>query len=76
MDTYVDQTYYDAHKNEIKLTPVYIKDVPEFTTACVYRRGKLDVPRMKKMLSELQIFLDNNLDRNDNFSKLVSEEIK
>ncbi len=76
LDTYVDQTYYEAHKDEINLTPVYIKNMPEFTTACVYRRGKLDVPRMKKLLTELQIFLDNNLDRNHNFSKLLSEEIK
>lgn len=57
-DTYITQSYYDAHKNEINLTPVYLEGEHEFHISYVYRKGKLEIPRMENLLKELEIFLD------------------
>ena len=51
-DTYVTQSYYDAHKDEISLTPIYLQGEHDFHISYVYRKGKLEIPRMENMLKE------------------------
>lgn len=57
-DTFVSYSYYKQHKNEISLTPVYLQDDPTFSVALLYRKGKKDVPRIKRILEEFKRFLD------------------
>lgn len=61
-DTYVTQSYYDAHKDEISLTPIYLQGEHDFHISYVYRKGKLEIPRMENMLKEFEMFLDKRLD--------------
>lgn len=65
-DTFVNRSYYLAHQDQIKLTPVYVKGSKEFEVALVYRKGKLEIPRIKNLLTEWKKFLD----KNDNSSRL------
>ncbi|MBU3827812.1 MAG: LysR family transcriptional regulator [Candidatus Lactobacillus pullistercoris] len=69
-DTYIRKSYYVAHKKEIKLTPVYLKKDKKFEISLVYRKGKLEIPRIKNLLKEWNIFLDkkdysSRLEEND-----------
>lgn len=57
-DTFVSSSYYQLHKSEINLTPVYIEGTPEYSVSIIYRKGKIDVPRIKSILTELKKFLD------------------
>lgn len=73
-DTFVTQSYYDAHKDEIdatKLTPVYLKDDREFQISYVYRKGKLEIPRMQNLLKEWEKFLD----KHGNSSRLLLDKV-
>ncbi|RMC41422.1 LysR family transcriptional regulator [Lactobacillus sp. ESL0233] len=56
-DTFVSHSYYQAHKNDINLTPVFLKDDKKFLTSIVYRKGKKDVPRVANILAEFKQFL-------------------
>lgn len=57
-DTFITQSYYQKHKEEITLTPVYLKGDKTFEIALVYRKGKLEIPRVKNFLKEWNNFLD------------------
>lgn len=57
-DTYISKSYYLAHKKDINLTPVYVKDDKDFEIAMVYRKGKVEIPRIKNLLEEWKKFLD------------------
>ncbi len=56
-DTVVSDSYFQLHKNEITLTPVFLKGVQKFSISFIYRKGKKDVPRIKNFLVELKNFL-------------------
>ncbi|MBW8013565.1 LysR family transcriptional regulator [Lactobacillus helveticus] len=74
-DTFITQSYYDAHRDEIdstNLTPIYLKGEHGFTISYVYRKGKLEIPRMQNLLKEWEKFLD----KHQNFSKLLVDQIK
>lgn len=74
-DTFITKSYYDAHGDEInaaKLTPIYLKEEHEFHISYVYRKGKLEIPRMQNLLKEWEKFLD----KHQNFSKLLLDQIK
>lgn len=74
-DTFITQSYYDAHRDEIdstNLTPIYLKEEHGFTISYVYRKGKLEIPRMQNLLKEWEKFLD----KHQNFSKLLVDQIK
>ncbi len=58
-DTFITKSYYTANKNKIKLTPVYFKHDKNFEISLVYRKGKLEIPRIKNLLKEWQNFLAN-----------------
>lgn len=60
-DTFVTQSYYDAYHDEISLTPVYLSEERNFRISYVYRKGKLEIPRMENMLKEWQNFLAKHL---------------
>lgn len=60
-DTFVTKSYYDAHHDEISLTPVYLSEEHDFHISYVYRKGKLEIPRMENMLKEWQNFLAKDL---------------
>ena len=70
-DTFVTESYYDAHHNAIDLTPVYLDEEHEFHISYVYRKGKLEIPRMQNLLKEWEKFLDKYV----NSSRLL-EEVK
>lgn len=57
-DTFISNSYYQLHKQEISLTPVYLKDDSKFSTSIILRKGKKDIPRIKRFLEELKKFLD------------------
>lgn len=57
-DTFISQSYYLAHQKEIRLTPVYLKNDKRFEVALVYRKGKLEIPRVNNFLKEWKKFLD------------------
>lgn len=57
-DTFVSDAYYQAHKDEIKLTPIHLKEVEPFAVSLVYRKGKKAVPRINNILTEFKNFLD------------------
>lgn len=57
-DTFVSDAYYQAHKDEINLTPVYLKENKKFSVSMVYRKGKKDVPRINNILTEFKKFLE------------------
>lgn len=59
-DTFITRSYFESHKNEINLTPVYLKNDHEFEIAIVYRKGKLEIPRVKNLMKEWKKFLDKN----------------
>lgn len=72
-DTFITQSYYEAHREEIdksELTPVYLEGAREFHISYVYRKGKLEIPRMQNLLKEWEKFLA----REKEFSRLVKEE--
>ena len=74
-DTFITQSYYDAHRDEIdstNLTPIYLKEDHGFHISYVYRKGKLEIPRMQNLLKEWEKFLD----KHQNFSKLLVDQIK
>lgn len=56
-DTFVPQSYYESHREKISLTPVYLKNDRRFEISLVYRKGKLEIPRIKNLLKEWQKFL-------------------
>lgn len=58
-DTYIPRSSYEANKAMISLTPVYLKNDHDFEIALVYRKGKLEIPRIKNLLKEWQNFLAN-----------------
>ncbi|MDF7638895.1 LysR family transcriptional regulator [Lactobacillus sp. ESL0791] len=58
-DTFINESYYEAHKKEITLTPVYLKPEKDFSVSLVYRKGKREVPRIENILAEFKNFLDN-----------------
>lgn len=58
-DTFINKSYYEAHKKNIKLTPVYLKGDKDFSISLVYRKGKKEIPRIKNILNEWKKFLDN-----------------
>lgn len=58
LDTFVTKSYYLTHKSQITLTPVFLKDERDFELALVYRKGKLDIPRIENLLKEWHKFLD------------------
>lgn len=73
-DTFITQSYYDAHRDEIEateLTPVYLKGDRQFNISYVYRKGKLEIPRMQNLLKEWEKFLD----KHNNSSRLVLDQI-
>ncbi|MDF4141935.1 LysR family transcriptional regulator [Lactobacillus kefiranofaciens] len=73
-DTFITQSYYDSHSKEIEdsnLTPVYLQGEREFHISYVYRKGKLEIPRMQNLLKEWENFLA----KHEDFSKLL-EEVK
>lgn len=57
-DTFINNSYYQLHKKDISLTPIYLKDDPKFSTSVIYRKGKKDVPRIEHFLAEFKKFLD------------------
>lgn len=57
-DTLVSYSYYQLHKSEISLTPVFLKGIKKFAISIIYRKGKKDVPRIKNFLNEFKKFLD------------------
>ncbi|BDR60487.1 LysR family transcriptional regulator [Lactobacillus xylocopicola] len=62
-DTFVSGVYYQHHQEEISLTPIYLKDEQEYTISVIYRKGKNDVPRIKKFLTEFKDFLAKQADK-------------
>ncbi|GFZ27000.1 LysR family transcriptional regulator [Lactobacillus corticis] len=59
-DTFISESSYLLHRDEIKgMVPVYIKRSRPLEMACVYRKGKAEIPRIGNLLKEWQIFLDN-----------------
>lgn len=69
MDTFISQGYYEKHKNEISLTPVYIKKDKKFDISIVYLKGKTEIPRIQNLLKEWNIFLDKQ-----DYSSRLEEE--
>lgn len=57
-DTFINNSYYQLHKNDINLTPIYLKNDTKFSTSVIYRKGKKDVPRIERFLAEFKKFLD------------------
>lgn len=68
-DTFITRAYYYAHQDEIKLTPVYLKNDHDFQISLVYRKGKLEIPRIENLIKEWKIFLD----KEDYSSRLESD---
>ncbi|RMC24616.1 MULTISPECIES: LysR family transcriptional regulator [unclassified Lactobacillus] len=58
-DTFISYTYYQTHRNEIRLTPVHLLDDQKFLVSIVYRKGKKDIPRIKNILTELKKSIDD-----------------
>lgn len=69
-DTFITKSYYRAHQNEVKLTPVYLKHDHDFQISLVYRKGKLEIPRIDNLIKEWKIFLD----KEDYSSRLDSDK--
>lgn len=59
-DTFVTESAYKINKDHIKLTPVYIKNDKDFEISLVYRKGKLEIPRVKNLLKEWKKFLEES----------------
>ena len=57
-DTFVTKSYYENNKQNIKLTPIYLKKTKQFYISIIYRKGKLEIPRIKNILTEWNKFLD------------------
>lgn len=57
-DTFISSSYYQLHKQEINLTPIYLKDDSKFSTSVIFRKGKKDIPRIAHFLEEFKKFLD------------------
>lgn len=59
LDTFVSQSYYEIHKDKIKLTPCYLKNHKSFEISMVYRKGKMEIPRIENFMKEWNKFLEN-----------------
>lgn len=59
-DTFVTESSYKVNKDRIHLTPVYIKNDKDFEISLVYRKGKLEIPRVKNLLKEWKKFLEES----------------
>lgn len=57
-DTCVTKSFYEKYKQKINLQPIYLKQDKKFTISLVYRKGKLEIPRIKNFLKHWKIFLD------------------
>lgn len=57
-DTYLSRSYYLLHKDRIKPIAIYLKNDKEFSISMVYRKGKLEIPRIDNFIKEWKKFLD------------------
>ncbi|RVU71753.1 MULTISPECIES: LysR family transcriptional regulator [Lactobacillus] len=57
LDTFVTKSYYEAHKQKISLTPVFLKNSKSFEISLVYRKGKMEIPRIENLLTAWADFL-------------------
>lgn len=57
LNTFVTQSYYNAHKDEIKLNKVENEEVIDFQSCFIYRKNKAQIPRLTNFLTEWDNFL-------------------
>ncbi|GAA3629946.1 LysR family transcriptional regulator [Lactobacillus hamsteri] len=69
-DTCVTKSFYKKYKQKINLKPIYLKQDKNFTISLVYRKGKLEIPRIKNFLKHWNIFLDK-----EDYSSRLEEDI-
>ncbi len=67
-DTFITKSIYEANKSKINLTPIYLKNDKEFEIALIYRKGKLEIPRIENLLKEWNKFLEES-----NYSSRLEE---
>lgn len=70
-DTFITQSYYLRHKPEISLPAVHIKKDKEFQISLIYRKGKLEIPRIENFIKEWQNFLEKH-----DYSSRLKERFK
>ena len=70
-DTYVSKSFYKAHKAEITLSPIKIKNKTNFESCFIYRKNKNEIPRVVNFLNEWDKFINEK----DYDSRLEDEEV-
>lgn len=58
LNTFVTNSYYQAHQKDISLNPVKTQEVINFQGCFVYRKNKAQIPRLNNFLTEWNNFLD------------------
>ena len=69
-DTCVTKSFYKKYKQKINLKPIYLKQDKNFTISLVYRKGKVEISRIKNFLKHWNIFLDK-----EDYSSRLEEDI-
>lgn len=57
LNTFVTQSYYQAHKDAIKLNRVKSDEMIDFQSCFIYRKNKAQIPRLTNFLTEWDKFL-------------------